>query len=57
MIKKTSAPREKGVAAFPCYATAGTGQGPLYAFDLLELNAREPAQGAERGAVGVEYVT
>jgi hypothetical protein len=29
----------------------------LYAFDLLELNAREPAQRAERGAVGVEYVT
>ena len=49
---------EKGVAAFQLLRhRRNEPRAFLYAFDLLELNAREPAQRAERGAVGVEYVT
>jgi len=49
---------ERGVATFQLLRhRRNEPKAFLYAFDLLELNAREPAQRAERGAVGVEYVT
>ena len=49
---------ERGLATFQLLRhRRNEPQAFLYAFDLLELNAREPAQRAERGAVGVEYVT